>query len=142
MDNKQQLHLLEDAKTTGAQGQLVEVSNKRRDNSGGGEPPMDKDKYVTHEELDHVIDNISSKIDLSTEKLLHKMDNHFAEMQNQMDKRLNEVDKHFNDIELKVNDVKNTANNNKEKINWLLYTAVGGIVISVITTIISNLLTK
>ncbi|WP_288627857.1 hypothetical protein [uncultured Lactobacillus sp.] len=142
MDNKQQLHLLEDAKTTGAQGQLVEVSNKRRDNSGGGEPPMDKDKYVTHEELDHAIDNISSKIDLSTEKLLHKMDNHFAEMQNQMDKRLNEVDKHFNDIELKVNDVKNTANNNKEKINWLLYTAVGGIVISVITTIISNLLTK
>lgn len=112
------------------------------DNNGGGEPPMDKDQYVTHEELDHAIDNISSKIDLSTEKLLHKMDNHFAEMQNQMDKRFNEVDKHFNDIELKVNDVKNTANNNKEKINWLLYTAVGGIVISVITTIISNLLTK
>ena len=120
----------------------VEKTSRKRDNKGGGEPPMDKDKYVTHEELGHAIDNVSSKIDISTEKILHRMDNHFAEMQNQMDKRFNEVDKHFNDIELKVNDVKNTANNNKEKINWLLYTAVGGIIISVITTIISNLLTR
>lgn len=100
------------------------------DNNGGGEPPMDN-KYVTHQELE-----------LSNEKLLHHMDNKFAEMQQQMNQRFNEVDKHFNDLELKVNDVKNTANNNKEKINWLLYTAIGGIIISVITTIISNLLTK
>lgn len=100
------------------------------DNNGGGEPPMNN-KYVTHQELE-----------LSNEKLLHHMDNKFAEMQQQMNQRFNEVDKHFNDLELKVNDVKNTANNNKEKINWLLYTAIGGIIISVITTIISNLLTK
>lgn len=100
------------------------------DNNGGGEPPMDN-KYVTHQELE-----------LSNEKLLHHMDNKFAEMQQQMNQRFNEVDQHFNDLELKVNDVKNTANNNKEKINWLLYTAIGGIIISVITTIISNLLTK
>lgn len=100
------------------------------DNNGGGEPPMDN-KYVTHQELE-----------LSNEKLLHHMDNKFAEMQQQMNQRFNEVDKHFNDLDLKVNDVKNTANNNKEKINWLLYTAIGGIIISVITTIISNLLTK
>ena len=100
------------------------------DNNGGGEPPMDN-KYVTHQELE-----------LSNEKILHHIDNKFAEMQQQMNQRFNEVDKHFNDLELKVNDVKNTANNNKEKINWLLYTAIGGIIISVITTIISNLLTK
>lgn len=100
------------------------------DNNGGGEPPMDN-KYVTHQELE-----------LSNEKLLHHMDNKFAEMQQQMNQRFNEVDKHFNNLKLKVNDVKNTANNNKEKINWLLYTAIGGIIISVITTIISNLLTK
>ena len=100
------------------------------DNNGGGEPPMNN-KYVTHQELE-----------LSNEKLLHHMDNKFAEMQQQMNQRFNEVDKHFNNLELKVNDVKNTANNNKEKINWLLYTAIGGIIISVITTIISNLLTK
>lgn len=88
------------------------------DNSGGGEPPMDK--YVTHEELE-----------LSKEKLSHQIDNRFSE-----------VDKRFSDIELKMNDIKNTTNSNKEKINWLLYTAVGGIVISVLTTIITNLLTK
>ena len=106
-------------------------SSKLSDNIGnGGEPPMDN-KYVTHQELE-----------LSNEKLLHHMDNKFAEMQQQMNQRFNEVDKHFNDLELKVNDVKNTANNNKEKINWLLYPAIGGIIISVITTIISNLLTK
>ncbi len=130
MDNPQQLYVLDNAKTTGAQGQLVEASNKKSDNSGGGEPPMDN-KYVTHQELE-----------LSNEKLLHHMDNKFAEMQQQMNQQFNEVDKHFNDLELKVNDIKNTANNNKEKINWLLYTAIGGIIISVITTIISNLLTK
>lgn len=107
------------------------------DNDGTGGGNMN-DKYVTHEELE-----------LSNEKLLHHIDNKFAEMQQQMnhrfnevDKRFNDVDKHFNELELKVNDVKNTANNNKEKTNWLLYTAFGGIIISVITTIISNLLTK
>lgn len=106
-------------------------SSKLSDNNGnGGEPPMDN-KYVTHQELE-----------LSNEKLLHHMDNKFAEMQQQMNQRFNEVDKHFNNLELKVNDVKNTTNNSKEKINWLLYTAIGGIIISVITTIISNLLTK
>lgn len=102
---------------------------KKSDNGNGGEPPMDK--YVTHQELE-----------ASTEKILHQIDKHFADMQQQMDKRFNEVDKHFNNVELEIHDVKNTAQNNKEKINWLLYTAVGGIVISVITTIISNLLTK
>lgn len=120
--------------------QNLSHTSKSSDNSGGGEPPMDK--YVTHEELE-----------LSKEKLSHQIDNRFSEV----DKRLNDIelkmnkqfndaelktDKRFNDLELKMNDIKNTANSNKEKINWLLYTAVGGIVISVLTTIITNLLTK
>lgn len=120
--------------------QNLSHTSKSSDNSGGGEPPMDK--YVTHEELE-----------LSKEKLSHQIDNRFSEV----DKRLNDIelkmnkqfidaelktDKQFNDLELKMNDIKNTANSNKEKINWLLYTAVGGIVISVLTTIITNLLTK
>ena len=103
--------------------------HKKLDNGNGGEPPMDK--YVTHQELE-----------ASTEKILHQMDKHFADMQQQLDKRFNDIDKHFNNVELEIHDVKNIAQNNKEKINWLLYTAVDGIVISVITTIISNLLTK
>lgn len=88
-------------------------------NGNGGEPPMD-DKYVTHKELE-----------LSNEKLSHQIDNRFAE-----------INQRLSDIELKINDIKNTTNSNKEKVNWLLYTAIGGIVVSVLTTIISNLLTK
>lgn len=101
MDNKQQLHLLEDAKTTGAQGQLVEVSNKRRDNSGGGEPPMDKDKYVTHEELDHVIDNVSNEVKLSTEEILHKMDNKLNEIDRRIDQASSQSSQNFEKINTK-----------------------------------------
>lgn len=106
---------------------------------------MDNDKYVTHKELE-----------ANTEKILHQMDNKFAELHqdlnkefrsvdkqfNAVDKQFNNVDKQFNNIEIKTNDIKNTANSNKEKINWIFYTAIGGIVISVITTIISNLIIK
>ena len=38
------------------QGTPVEKTSRKRDNKGGGEPPMDKDKYVTHEELGHAIE--------------------------------------------------------------------------------------
>lgn len=110
---------------------------------------MDNDKYVPHRELNHVEDNLPNKIDLSTERMLHEMDKRFYEtdkkfydMQYQIDKRFNETNKKFNDLLLQINDVKNTANNNKEKINWLLYTVVGGIALSIIATIISNLLTR
>ncbi|MBA2915666.1 hypothetical protein HCN73_04815 [Lactobacillus crispatus] len=125
MDNKNKILNID-----GSRAVNIQKLDKMSDNSGnGGEPPMDK--YVTHEELE-----------ASTEKILHQMDKHFADMQHQMDKRFNEVDKHFSNIELEIHDAKNTAQNNKEKINWLLYTVVGGIAISVITTIISNLVTK
>lgn len=100
-------------------GKPMENTVKTRDNGSGGEPPMD-DKYVTHKELE-----------LSNEKLSHQIDNRFAE-----------INQRLSDIELKINDIKNTTNSNKEKVNWLLYTAIGGIVVSVLTTIISNLLTK
>ncbi len=139
MDNKQQLHLLVDAKTTGAQGQLVEASNKKRDNSGGGEPPMDKDKYVTHEELDHAIDNISSEVKLSTEEMLHKMDNHFAEMQKQMDNKLNEIDR-------QIDQASSQSSQNFEKINtkfesqkvWFYGTGI--VIVSVTCTVIGFLI--
>lgn len=98
---------------------LPNKSFKDDNNGSGGEPPMD-DKYVTHKELE-----------LSNEKLSHQIDNRFAE-----------INQRLSDIELKINDIKNTTNSNKEKVNWLLYTAIGGIVVSVLTTIISNLLTK
>lgn len=139
MNNKQQLHLFEDAKTTGAQGQLVEISNKRRENSGGGEPPMDKDKYVTHEELDHAVNNIGSEVKLSTEKMSHNMDNHFAEIQKQIDKKFNEVDK-------RIDQANSQYSQNFEKINtkfesqkvWFYGTGI--VIVSVTCTVIGFLI--
>lgn len=101
----------------------IDFSSIVRDNGGnGGEPPMDK--YVTYQELE-----------ANTEKILHRMDNQFAELNDNLKTE-------FNKNEIELHDIKNTAISNKEKINWLLYTVVGGIAISVITTIISNLVTK
>ena len=96
-------------------GASVDTYSKILDNDGGGEPPMDN-KYVTHQELE-----------LSNEKLLHHIDNRF-----------NDMDKNFNKVELEINDLKNTANTNKEKINWVLYTLIGGIIASVLTTLITK----
>ena len=109
-------------------GEPVDIYSKTLDNNGnGGEPPMDN-KYVTHKELE-----------LSNEKLLHHIDNRF----NEMDKHFNKLELEINDVKnttnANINDVKNTADTNKEKINWILYSVIGGIVISVFTTLITNL---
>ena len=52
------------------------------DNSGGGEPPMEK--YDTHEELQHEVDKLEAKIDLSTEKMMHHMDVENANMKSEL----------------------------------------------------------
>lgn len=36
-------------------GNTIDQSSNFRDNGNGGEPPMDKDKYVTHGELEFVM---------------------------------------------------------------------------------------
>lgn len=99
----------------------MEHSEKVSDNKGGGEPPMDKDKYVTHEELE-----------LSNEKLLHHMDNRFNEMNKQMDKR-------FNDLSLQINNVNNEAHSANWKANWIfgiLATVVASIIVAAITKLL------
>lgn len=101
---------------------MTETSTLTKKGNGDGGNTMDNDKYVTHEELNHAVDNLSNKIELSSEKILHQMDNH------------------FHDLKENISNVKSTANENKEKINWILYTAVGGIIISVVTTIITNII--
>lgn len=90
------------------------------DNNGGGEPPMAK--YVTHEELNHVADKLDSKIDLSTEKIMHQIDNKFSA------------------LDLKINDVKDTANSANTKVNWILgilASIIAGIIVAAITKILS-----
>lgn len=63
-------------------GKPVENAVKTRDNGGGGEPPMEK--YVTHEELQHEVDKLEAKIDLSTEKMMHHMDVENANMKSEL----------------------------------------------------------
>ena len=87
------------------------------DNDGGGEPPMAK--YVTHEELEHEVEKINSKIDLSTEKILHHIDNLHAQ------------------TDLEINDVKNLSKSANAKVNWIL-----GILASVIAGILVAAITK
>lgn len=73
----------------------IDTPFQTRDNSSnGGEPPMDKDKYVTHEELE-----------LSNEKILHRMDNQFAELRQDLNKEFRNIDQRFNDVDRHFNDV-------------------------------------
>lgn len=86
-------------------------SPQNDDNDGdGGEPPMAK--YVTHEEL-------KQEMDLSTEKILHHIDNLHAQ------------------TDLKINDVKNLSKSANSKANWIL-----GILASVIAGIIVAAIAK
>ncbi|MFR4968112.1 hypothetical protein [Lactobacillus kalixensis] len=99
-------------------GNNVDHPSKIGDNSNGGEPPMDKDKYVTHTELE-----------LSNEKLLRHIDNRFAEM-----------DKRFAELNNNINDVKNIANFANKKVDWvlgILASIVAGIVVAAITKLFS-----
>ena len=77
-------------------------------NSNGGEPPMNSNEYVTHQELE-----------LHTEKLLHHIDNKFAETNKN------------------IADVKNSTNLANGKANWIL-----GILSSIIAGIVVALITK
>lgn len=54
-------------------GTPVEKKENIADNSDGG-GNMKDNRYVTHEELNHAVDNLNSKIDLSTEKIMHQLD--------------------------------------------------------------------
>lgn len=104
--------------------------NLSNNNGNGGGGNMD-DKYVTHEELK-----------ISNLELRNEINKQFEETRKETNTQFKELNKQLNELRLDLKDTKNTANSNKEKINWLLYTVVGGIIISVFTTVISNLITK
>lgn len=82
------------------------------DNGNGGEPPMAK--YVTHEEL-------KQEIDLSTEKILHHIDNLHAQ------------------TDLKINNIKNLSKSESAKANWILVilaSVIAGIIVAAITKLL------
>lgn len=89
-----------------------EVQSKLRYNNGGGDDNMNKNPYVTHQELD-----------LTTEKILHHMDNRFAEM-----------DKRFAEVNLNISEAKNIAKSADSKANWILG-ILAGVIIAAITAL-------
>lgn len=78
------------------------------DNSGGGEPPMDK--YVTHEELKNEINKLDAKMELNNANLLRDLD-----------QRFNEIDKRFDKVDLKFEKVNTKFEQQKV---WFITTAI------------------
>lgn len=104
------------------------IKNDLRDNSGGGEPPMDKDKYVTHQELE-----------LSNEKMLRHIDNKFADMQSKMDNKFANMQNQFHDIDKKI-DLTNEKINTKFEKQKVWFYGTGIAIVSITCTIIGFLI--
>lgn len=104
------------------------IKNNLRDNSGGGEPPMDKDKYVTHQELE-----------LSNEKMLRHIDNKFADMQSKMDNKFANMQNQFRDIDKKI-DLTNEKINTKFEKQKVWFYGTGIAIVSITCTIIGFLI--
>lgn len=88
--------------------QNLSHTSKSLDNSGGGEPPMDK--YVTHEELKNEINKLDAKMELNNANLLRDLD-----------QRFNEIDKRFDKVDLKFEKVNTKFEQQKV---WFITTAI------------------
>lgn len=117
---------------------------------GGGN--MNKDKYVTHQELElsnekllHHIDNSFSKMDNRLTKTFAEidkrfdqtsteMDKRFAEMDKKIDHRFAEMDKRFAEVNLNISEAKNIAKSADSKANWILG-ILAGVIIAAITAL-------
>ena len=110
---------------------------KKKDNTDGGEPPMSNDKYVTHEELNHVVDKLDAKIDLSTERLLR----HIDEKTNQNKIELTDkITNSNNQLVDKLNENKNDIVGLRHDLSAYDKKLTG--IVSIITPIITALLLK
>lgn len=103
------------------------TKNGLRDNSNGGEPPMDN-KYVTHQELE-----------LSNEKMLRHIDNKFADMQSKMDNKFANMQNQFRDIDKKI-DLTNEKINTKFEKQKVWFYGTGIAIVSITCTIIGFLI--
>lgn len=122
MDESNKLTVLRRDIVKGNNSIPVDTPLHFKDNEGdGGEPPMAK--YVTHEELEHEVEKINSKIDLSTEKILHHIDNLHAQ------------------TDLKINDVKHLSKSANTKANWILG-ILASVIAGILVAAITNLLIK
>lgn len=97
-----------------------EVQSKSRYNNGGGDDNMNKNPYVTHQELE-----------LSNERLLRHIDQRF----NDIDKRFDNIDLKFKEVDLKFEKVNTKFE--KQKV-WFLTTAIS--IVAATCTIVGFLL--
>ena len=132
---------------------------KKKDNTGGGEPPMSNDKYVTHEELNHVVDKLDAKIDLSTERLLRHIDEKTSQNKIELTDKItnsnNQLVDKLNENKIELTDkITNSNNQLVDKLNENKNDIVGlrhdlsaydkklTWIVSIITPIITALLLK
>ena len=110
---------------------------KKKDNTGGGEPPMSNDKYVTHEELNHVVDKLDAKIDLSTERLLRHIDEktnqNKIELTDKITNSNNQLVDKLNENKNDIVGLRHDLSAYDKKLTWI---------VSIITPIITALLLK
>ena len=106
----------------------LSTPHKKKDNIGGGEPPMSNDKYVTHEELNHAVDKLDAKIDLSTEKLMHHVDDKFNESKVDLTNK-------FSKNQSEITSLKRDLKSNSDKHAWIV-----GILSPILTAVILKLL--
>ena len=110
---------------------------KKKDNTDGGEPPMSNDKYVTHEELNHVVDKLDAKIDLSTERLLRHIDEktnqNKIELTDKITNSNNQLVDKLNENKNDIVGLRHDLSAYDKKLTWI---------VSIITPIITALLLK
>lgn len=69
----------------------LQATSTRRDNTGGGEPPMNDNKYVTHEELKLTEAHIDSKFEQVNTKF-EQVNTKFAQMDGKIDRLSDKID--------------------------------------------------
>lgn len=76
----------------------LQATSTRRDNTGGGEPPMNDNKYVTHEELKLTEAHIDSKFEQVNTKFeqvntkFEQVNTKFAQMDGKIDRLSDKID--------------------------------------------------
>ena len=82
-------------------GQPVDIEYRTQHNNSGGDVTMDN-RYVTHEELSHAVDKLDAKINFSTEKLSHQMDNLANSLKESHQADINSVKNSLTQTNLKI----------------------------------------
>jgi len=114
---------------------IITLDNAKKDKINYSQDlPIDKSEYYNSKDGGNNMNNkyvTHTELELSNEKILHKIDNHF-----------NEQDKHFIKIENALEVQNNKIQDTDRKVNKIYDWIIGGFVLTVLTTIISTIITN